>query len=389
MSCSTDNAIKQAPLERVPAEIKIHIIGYVADLKSLRNLMLSSRAFKETVKTNEGAIAKEIMAGLIGPDLYKLALMAEVSSYIDITDRTAVKEFLDTYVRHEEWPSNVYSIRQAAKLEKVHNDLCLAMIYLDSHYYIKPWLTDAELSRLYRILYICQIAGNLFRWNFGGDGEVYFQPLFPDLSQAFWKQVPAWDAARLEIIASDEFWSSAFIALKTTASGPLYQLWAMYCPNCGEEAGDDEYEARRISLFLSSGLAAITGYKCTRLWTGVREMYTSGCRGNRARGVHDVDPESTRVFYDTCHATIVEPLPQTSPFYEQDPGMKELFCSIRRHLPTLDAVDALLEKRVPEYGFWRVAIADKTCLGIDLSQMSLEQVPELWRQYRNQYYDEE
>ncbi|KAI1291153.1 hypothetical protein F5Y03DRAFT_377527 [Xylaria venustula] len=417
MSCSTDNATKRALLERVPAEIKIHIIGYVADFKSLRNLMLSSRAFNETVKMNVGAIAKEMMANLIGLDLYKLALMAEVSGHIDITNRTEVKQFLDTYVCHEEWPANVYSIQLAVNMKKAHNDLRLAMISIGSEFSKFLWLTGTERSRLHRIVYICQIAGNLFRWNFGGDGEAYFQPPFPDLSQAFWKQVPAWDAARLEIIASDEFWSSAlpsklplslhpyFVHITTYVEetipetdnwvapkallakvGPRFQLWKVRCPSCGEVAGSVEYHTRSVSLFLSSGLAAMTGYKGSQLCKRIRAMYDYGCRGNSVDGVHDVDPMSMRVFYDTCHATIVEPLPQASPFHERDPGMKEMFCRIRRHLPTLDAVDALLAIGTPEDDFWIMAVADKTRLGTDISQMSPEQVRELWRQHQKQQY---
>ncbi|KAI0412613.1 hypothetical protein F5X98DRAFT_391780 [Xylaria grammica] len=187
---------------------------YVPDFKSLKNLILTSRSFHETFVEHESAVAKQIMTNLIGKTPHKLVVMTEVSDYINVTDWGAVKQFIDTYSSHTEWPLHLYNIRLAASVQHIHIAMnrCTNDKFSDKGF--DRWnmggsfLTPRERGRLRRILYICEIAGNLFHWNHGVLGNTfYMQPPFPELSRAFWKKVPAWDAARLEIlVSSDRFW---------------------------------------------------------------------------------------------------------------------------------------------------------------------------------------
>lgn len=200
-------AAAPAPLERMPVELRVSIMGHITNFKSLRNLVVSSRVYKETLRSNEPSIAMAIIVNLVGQDNYKLAIMAEVSSHITVADKTAVEGFIDNYTRPEEWPLSVYSMRLAIAVRRLNKTMYKAMstIRCDD---LNIWhlgsqsLSWTERTRLHRVLYLCEIAGNLFRWNNHTIPAMHIPPPFPDLCRRFWKQVPAWDAARLQIMVS-------------------------------------------------------------------------------------------------------------------------------------------------------------------------------------------
>ncbi|KAI0531913.1 hypothetical protein GGR58DRAFT_208335 [Xylaria digitata] len=187
------------PFKNVPPELIISIMGYLTDFKSLGNLLRSSKTFNIIFRQNESTIAKDIMEKTIGPACSKLAVMTEVSEHINVADRNAVKQFIDTYTRDEEWPLYFYTIRLAGAAQNLNriirdftNNTIKTCPNFEPEGLGSKCLSPTELRRLRRIFYICHIAGNLFCWNHRPRGRTsYFQPPFPELSRAFWAKVPA------------------------------------------------------------------------------------------------------------------------------------------------------------------------------------------------------
>ncbi|KAI0439117.1 hypothetical protein F4803DRAFT_568903 [Xylaria telfairii] len=384
MSCSSSNVTQWATLEMMPVEIKVLIMGHITNFRSFRNLLVSSKIYNETFKCNETHVARELMVNLIGPALYKLAFMAEVSGHIDAGDSKAVEQFINRYVCHEEWPLSVYNMQRAAAVRASNEALYKATSAIRCEGF-RIWhlgsecLSPTERIRLHRMLYICQIAGNLFRWSSSSLEVLYFETSSEELSHLFWSRVPEWDAARLKMLVSS---SEPWLAMATGNPTPLGQsivlslIMSAQCPKCRREAADPS--TMRAGVYLGSGLSTWCGtdsHRLRLLIENIRRMYADSCAG----GAHDFDHAvATKVFHHTGKATLRQPLPLTSPFYEQDSGIQECFYKMKSPFASLRrSLEEFLRLRRMGPGFllnnmWVMAIMDKTRLPDDPSNEALD-----------------
>ncbi|KAI0879082.1 hypothetical protein GGS24DRAFT_496207 [Hypoxylon argillaceum] len=386
-------AAAPAPLERMPVELRVSIMGHITNFKSLRNLVVSSRVYKETLRSNESSVAMAIIINLVGQDNYKLAIMAEVSSHITVADKTAVEGFIDNYTRPEEWPLSVYSMRLAVAVRRLNKTMYKAMstIRCDD---LNIWhlgsqsLSWTERTRLHRVLYLCEIAGNLFRWNNHTMPAMHIPPPFPDLCRRFWRQVPAWDATRLQImVSSPNFHENVTAALQPHAFSPspaMCRVLLGQCPRCSQVVNGD-HRNMLAGAYLGAGTETWAGQDLLRIWRlifAVNERYSESCNGNN----HEFDPTmGRRVFHYIGHATNKQPLPPTSPFYERNPGIQvpfyEMACPFTL-LPSLKEFGDLcgLSRPFIHVNSWFLAVADSSRLPRTPSSADLERKRQLWSQ---------
>ncbi|KAI0457323.1 hypothetical protein F5B21DRAFT_464004 [Xylaria acuta] len=368
------------PIERLPPEVKVHVMGYLIDYKSLLHLLLASRLYRDAFQTNESAVAKEIACNVIGPGQFKLAIMAERSRSIDFSDELAIEDYLEKYVCHSEWPLSHYNIRLIARAHQVDK----AMWTLSSHVRCQGFedfhlgcstLTHTEKQRVRRILYICAIASNLFPLG-SRPNIVRLETLYPKLCYRFWSYIPAWDAKRIEHILSSNgilMDDSTAAAMETAVRFPLPSIYSTY----GNTASNLSDGSLLQAVFLASGLDAWTGRSdlqtkilCDQIesiianigYPGIEIMFTK------------------RLYYEADQAGLLQPLPVSSPFYEQDPGIEDMYYTMDVRIAGKRARTELIrlagiEPNFLTYHRWALGIMDRARLPRIPSRTELESVP--------------
>ncbi|KAI0468546.1 hypothetical protein F4859DRAFT_524453 [Xylaria cf. heliscus] len=377
------------PIERLPPEVKVHIMGHIIDPKSLLHLLLASRSYKDTFKVNETAVAKGIARNAI-PGQFKLAIMAEASANVDYRKGSEVLEFWQQYVKSPEWPLSYYNIRLVTKACQVDE----AIRSLSSHVRCQGFedfglgsstLTHTEKQRVRRVLYICAIASNLFplgvilnpRW---------LETEHPHLCRLFWTSVPAWDVRRIEhMLSSDGILMSRSMALKIANTVGKATLRAAEHA-AGYRLGSNLFGMYDSSLlqaiFLSSGLDAWTGFsdtQCEMVCDAVepvlqRPLSMRGC-------YYGLDLTFTkRLYYEAEEAVILQPLPKSNPFYEPDTGIEDLYYTMDQRIVGKRMRTELIRLVGIEPDFltrhrWALGIMDRTRLPRIPSQTELKGVP--------------
>ncbi|KAF2972720.1 hypothetical protein GQX73_g855 [Xylaria multiplex] len=340
-------------------------------------------------KKNEFAVAKFAMENTIGPACSKLAVMAEVSEHINVEHRGLVRQFINTYTHDEARPQLFYTIRLASaaqNLDKIIRNLVNKVETCPGFEYERigsKYLSPTELRRLRRILYICQIAGNLFYWNREETARSYSEPPFPELSRAFWKKVPEWDVIRLNLlILNDDFWINLIREIRTTSWIPRLPNFAIFaCYTCSGLLALPR--ALRGRAYLNAGLKFwdIEGAaRLTRIWIHIKQLAASNCN----QITHDFPlPMASVVFHHANHATIQEPLRRTNPFYEPDPGIQQRFYNMLCRRPLMIAMQEFvylygINPRFLSRNPWVFAIMDNARLPREPSDEELETKRRFW-----------
>ncbi|KAH8160103.1 hypothetical protein CIB48_g8146 [Xylaria polymorpha] len=369
-----------APIERLPPEVKIDIMGYLIDFKSLLYLLLASRVYRDAFQTNESVVAKEIARNVIGPGQFKLAIMAEVSRSIDFSDKLGVEQYLDEYVCHSEWPLSHYNIRLVARAHQVDK----LMWTLSSHVRCQGFedfhlgssiLTHTEKQRVRRILYICVIASNLFPLG-SKPNLIWLETLYPELCNTFWSCIPAWDVKRLEHMLSSNgilMGDSTAAAMETAVRFPLPSIYSTY----GNTASNLSDASLLQAIFLASGLDAWTGRSD---WQSkiLCDQIESIIANNGYPGIEHMFTK--RLYYEANRAGSVQPLPVSSPFYEQDPGIEDMYYTMDASIAGRGTRTELIrltgiEPNFLTYHRWALGIMDRARLPRIPSRIELESVP--------------
>ncbi|RYC57898.1 hypothetical protein CHU98_g8308 [Xylaria longipes] len=329
-------------------------MGDCLDLKSLARLCLASKLYWDTLRCNEGDVAKRIARVLIGRGLFKIAIMAAAARDVDSTNYNAVQIFINTYIGQSEWPLRHYNMRLVARAHCMSSNVSL---YIQSEDFLEPsfplldpeetTLRPEETQRLVRTFLVCDTASNLFRYSPGSPYPTFTsQPPFPGLSRAFWSQVPEWDVIRIENLHQPMYWWSTNISRMVTtdfsATSPNVNPPSLLsfdnlrrihrCPVCFRWAANNDRLLQ--TMFLGSGIATDTESSSHRfeiMFGHVKEMIARSCTGSWLQPAHGMDSTfKLRGFHFTSRATGQHPVPVTSPFYEDDTGLEQLYYKVKR-----------------------------------------------------------
>ncbi|KAI0852844.1 hypothetical protein F5Y00DRAFT_258099 [Daldinia vernicosa] len=263
----------ESSVERMPVEVIVKIFASMESIGEVRSLILASKKFYDIYAENSNQIAKGLILHQLGPNDYKLAVMAIESRKVNPLDATELKQFFDDYIHHKEWELKLFRMHTVFHLPELQD--AAECILKSEHGLMIPEIqeiipeTPTEHARKIRALYMREIMLNLFHQIPSGykhtcspQGEPLYAetpfletPLYPEWVIEFRKNFCYGELVQAEAVNGD--WPLNFLAALEKNEITLPK--AQHGPGCqcfSNEGIANPKRATNIAVSIKGGLFA-------------------------------------------------------------------------------------------------------------------------------------